>query len=393
MPKTITPPKYARYRGKFARVSIRGRVIHLGLYDSDEAKAKYKRLIAEWAAGQEPESNDVEGTTVAELLEAYRNWAEHFYGDEPRGRYRNLLPTIRAARELFADTLVEQFTPKRLKTLRQAFIDSGNVRSLVNAKTRNVARIFRWGVSEELVPATVALALSMLEPLKLGRSGVREGHRVLPVAPSTVEATLSELTPIVADMVRVQMLLGCRPGELCRMTPGQIDRTGDVWRYTPTRHKTQIHGKTRTVFVGPRCQAILRPYLLRGADTPCFSPIEAYQQNLAMRRERRVTPENEGNRPHGARKAIKELHDRYDSQSYARAIKRAVQRLNRGREDGDKLQAWSPNQLRHLKATEVRKLFGLDGVQAALGHSHARVSEIYAELSDDKGVEIARRLG
>ena len=57
------------------------------------------------------------------------------------------------------------------------------------------------------------------------------------------------------------------------------------------------------------------------------------------------------------------------------------------------MKAWSPNQLRHTRATEVRTEHGLDSVQAVLGHRHARVSEIYGELNTAKAVEVARRSG
>jgi len=81
---STTPPAYCRYRKVYARVKIDGRNIHLGRYDSPETKAKYKRLIAEWAAGQSAEPDEPEGVSVAELLEQYRCYAKVYFGDEPR---------------------------------------------------------------------------------------------------------------------------------------------------------------------------------------------------------------------------------------------------------------------------------------------------------------------
>jgi len=45
---------------------------------------------------------------------------------------------------------------------------------------------------------------------------------------------------------------------------------------------------------------------------------------------------------------------------------------------------WHPNQLRHRRGTEVREQFGLDAAQAVLGHTEARVTEIYAEVNLQK---------
>ena len=40
---------------------------------------------------------------------------------------------------------------------------------------------------------------------------------------------------------------------------------------------------------------------------------------------------------------------------------------------------WHPHQLRHTHATEVRRRFGLEAAQVGVGHSQARVTEVYAE--------------
>jgi len=49
--------------------------------------------------------------------------------------------------------------------------------------------------------------------------------------------------------------------------------------------------------------------------------------------------------------------------------------------------------LRHAAATEIRSLFGLEASQVILGHSHADITQVYAERDIQKGVEVARRIG
>jgi len=44
-------------------------------------------------------------------------------------------------------------------------------------------------------------------------------------------------------------------------------------------------------------------------------------------------------------------------------------------------------------ATAVRKQFGLEAAQVALGHSNAKVTQIYAERNLAKAAEIARQVG
>ena len=54
---------------------------------------------------------------------------------------------------------------------------------------------------------------------------------------------------------------------------------------------------------------------------------------------------------------------------------------------------WHPNQLRHTHATNVRKRYGLEGAQVALGHSRADVTQIYAEKNHALALTIAAEVG
>ena len=75
---------------------------------------------------------------------------------------------------------------------------------------------------------------------------------------------------------------------------------------------------------------------------------------------------------------------------------RAVDLANRQREkreQEDRLPKWSPNRLRHTAATEIRRTFGLEAAQVALGHSQADVTQIYAEKDLTLAAEVARKIG
>lgn len=244
-------PQYRRYRGKYARVCIDGRIIHLGVYGSEESKAKYKQLITQWSSGhrvQAPATDD--GPTVAEVLEAYRVWAKSHYGDDPNGRYRHMLPTMRIVRELFADLPACHFGPKKLKTVREAFVQAGYSRGHVNACVQRVVGIFRWAASEEMVNGSRVHDLETVEPLRRGHAKAPEGRSVKPVPEADVKATLPELVPVLADMVRLQLLAGCRPGELISMTPGQVDRSEDIWVYRPDQHNNTHREHERVIALG-----------------------------------------------------------------------------------------------------------------------------------------------
>jgi hypothetical protein len=57
---------------------------------------------------------------------------------------------------------------------------------------------------------------------------VKPQKKVKPAPEEHIDAILPHLTPSVRAMVEVQRLTGMRPGEVCRMTTGPIDRTGEL---------------------------------------------------------------------------------------------------------------------------------------------------------------------
>lgn len=171
-----------------------------------------------------------------------------------------------------------------------------------------------------------------VDGLRKGRCQVRESDPILPVSLEVVEATLPHLPQVTADMIRFQLLTGARPGEVCSMTPASIHREGDAWEYRVDGHKTEHHGRNRTVYIGPDAQAILGPYLFRDASEVCFSMAEAVEQRRALTASRRVTPISCGNRrgkrSEADRQSLKrsrklKAQTAFNTGSYANAIKYA----------------------------------------------------------------------
>jgi len=186
------------------------------------------------------------------------------------------------------------------------------------------------------------------------------------------------------------------------LRPADIDRSSELWEYRPPTHKTEHHGRDRVIIIGPKAQAILMPYLLRAPEVYCFSPAESEQKRRADRHLSRKVPLSCGNRPgtKRARKPKRAPRDRYDTESYSNAIRKAIKRVNRNRvrtaavdEQPVLLEHWAPNRLRHRAATEIRKRYGLEAAQVILGHSRADVTQIYAERDQVKAQEVMREVG
>lgn len=153
--KKGTPPTYRRHRptGK-AVVTIDGRDIYLGAYDTPASKAEYARLIAEHAitGAVSREAVDADGILVNEVLAAFWRFAQSWYvkHGQPTNEldaYRKLMSDVKS---LYGHTAASAFGPLAFKTIRQAWIDRGQSRPTVNKNAGRLMRIFKWAVSEEV---------------------------------------------------------------------------------------------------------------------------------------------------------------------------------------------------------------------------------------------------
>lgn len=414
------PPAYRRQKRKkgtdLAFVEVAGDRRYLGPYNSPESLDAYQQFLAEWksSAGRFPQSDQ---TTVTELLGHFLEYARVYYCDadgELGQEYYNHRPVLRVLQEVAGRMAVAEFTPRVLKAVRQRMIDLGWSRRYINRQVVRIRSVFKWGVSEGLVPVDVHAALGTLGGLRSGRTEAVEKPPVRPVSNEQVQAVLPHLAPIVADMVWLQWLTGMRPGEVCIMRPKDIDLSGEVWFYRPSRHKTQFRGRQRIVPLGPQAQRIVQPYLDRAARAYLFSPAEADQQRRAARHACRKTPKSCGNRPGSNRRAkpARKPRDHYTTQSYGRSIAYGCEaawphpelsRLRKSKlSDSQKQELrewntrhrWSPNQLRHAAATRIRSVAGLEMARAILGHSTIAVTEAYyAEADMQKAAEVMTEIG
>ncbi|TWU27622.1 tyrosine-type recombinase/integrase [Bythopirellula polymerisocia] len=410
-------PKYRKHRGSGqAVVTLNGRDFYLGPHSTKASKLEYDRLIGEWlASGRNSLHGPTGETTVVELCTRYLQFAKGYY--RKNGRNTNVIPALKCSlrylREWYGKQPAVEFGPLALKAVRERMVEEGLSRRYINDHIDRIKRMFKWAVAEELVPSSVAQALFAVSGLRKGRSGARETEAILPVDDAIVEATLPCLPEVVADMVRLQRITAMRPAEVCILRPCDLDRASDIWLYRPGSHKTEHHGRDRVVTLGPNSQGILLRYLARDPQTFCFRPCDSEQKRRALKHSDRKTPLNCGNRPgkNGKPKPKRTAGDQYDSCSYRRAIHRACDKAFPHPELGSKVRKdmtdaqvaelknwqsdhhWSPNQLRHAAATEIRREFGLEAAQVVLGHSSANVTQVYAERDFAKALEYARRRG
>ncbi len=414
-PKKLIP-SYRKHRASGQAVcTVNGVDHYLGPHGTKASHLQYDRLIAEWLSSGRSVSYGapVHDRLIVELVADYLRHMKGYHGDGPESEYHRIKPALKPLRELYGRTAAVDFGPLEFKALRQQFLKADWSRTYINANMHRVARMFRWAAGEGRVPPTVPQALAMVPGLREGKTTARETAAVLPVDDATVDGTLPFMPSVVADMVRLQRLTGMRPAEVCILRPCDLDRTGDVWIYRPQRHKTAHHGRERTILIGPKAQAVLLRYLARDHQAYCFCPRDSMAKHRAAKHAARVTPRSCGNMPGDNRKSAprKKPGEHYTTQSYGRSIaagcNKAFPHPTLAGVSRDKLtpaqsielrtwrseHRWSPNQLRHAAATEVRREFGLEAAQIVLGHSNANVTQVYAERDLAKGLEVAKRIG
>lgn len=405
-------PAYQLHKAtKQAKVRIDGKDYYLGLWGSLESKAKYDKLISDWLAGNikektnQPEAQPtLPALTVSALLNAYLDYAEGYYRKRGKatGQVDRIERAVKVAVERCGSTAAIAFGPRMLKEVRRDMVRLDWTRAFINSCIGCLVRAVKWAVSEEMLPGDAAHALEAVVPLRVGEERVREGRSgPKPVPWSQVEATLKYVRPAVADLLRVLHLGGMRPIEACWLRACDIRFDGSlpdgtkfpgVWVYVvpDDANKNAHRGKPRYVFLGPKAQAILSPYIaFCGAEDFLFSPKRSRDAFEAERHEKRQTP----NWP-SAQKRKEKLRqknprrkpgERYPTRALQTAIRRACEKAG--------VPLWSANQLRHSRATQLNAMADLGTAGAVLGHASLETAKRYAAEAVEKAARAMRDVG
>ncbi len=376
-------PKYCLHKGTGqAFVKLNGQTFYLGEYGTPASRERYESMVARHLGGTM--EIDRETVTVGRLAVLYVDYAEGYYrkNDRTTSEVSAIRSALRPLVKKYSREKVSHFGPRKLKDVRDVMIAAGWKRTGINAAVRRIVRMLRWATENELILPSVYESCRSVTGLRWGRSAARESAPVKPVDLQHVEAVKPFLSRQLAAMVDLQLATGMRPGEVVIMRMTDIDTsTPDAWQYRPHTHKTQHHGRARVVFLGPRAQALLTPFLTSDPERYLFSPADAEADRNAARRQGRrspMTPSQAARTPHAD--PARPPGEHYERTSYARAIDRACRLA--------KVPSWSPNQLRHNAATALTKLFGLEAARTVLGHTEADTTLHYAEID----LEAARRV-
>jgi integrase len=401
-----TQPSYLEHKPSGqARVRIDGRDHYLGEFGSPESWQRYNELMIDFAAGRPidlpSQRVDAGELTIAELVAKYDDFAKANYAGSGE-RYR-IASAVRPLIALYGATPVAEFSPLKLQRVIEKLVDDGDTRKeIIASKTHRtisrttvndylqvLKRLFKWGVSQELVDNGVYQAILTVDGLRRGRGTLakkaHEPAKVKPVPAADIDAVLKHVSAEIATMIQVQRLCGMRPDEVTIMRPADIDQSArPCWVYRPQTHKNAWREgqEIKEILIGPKARKLLKPWLKScAADDYLFSPRRVAERWIA--KEIREA----GKEPTAFVKlnAVRPPRACYDDHSYRQAVVRACRKA--------KVKKWTPGQLRHNAGTEIRAVFGAEASKLVLGHRHLNTTEIYAEKDRKKYQQIIEKVG
>lgn len=239
-------------------------------------------------------------------------------------------------------------------------------RVTINKAVREIKEFVKWCCKYEYLPAEHHLKLTAVGNLKIGEYSALESDPVLPVDLSVVLSTLPYLSPTIRVMVQVQYYCGLRPGEVCHLKWSEIRKdTGTaIWLYIPNQHKTRHKGCTLIKAIPPTAQK-----LLLSEDRFCAGEY-VFDPRILGRGKKSTKPY-------------------FSVNGYGASVEKGVKLAL---EAGVIKERWTPNQIRHAIATDIRELYGVEESNDYLGHASVDATEIYANRTKKRIIELAQRL-
>jgi integrase len=360
------PPTYRRHSSSDRGFVERDGKRHYlpGAYKSPESLDAYGKFIREQCGGLLPDMPPAqEIDSVAIIIDGFLAYAERRY---PAGTYQNLEQSVLPLQMVYGSLTPQQFGPKKLKEWQLILAEKKLSRDYINDCCRRIRQMFKWAVGEELIPAAIHHALTLVPGLKRGQTQAVEHPPRKMVQKDVVDAILPHLSPTVRAMIELQWLTGVRSQSLCLAKHEQFRLDVLPWEWRP-RHKQEHTGGELVVHIGPKARAVLAPFLA------IPRPLTGYLFRPRVARD---------NPRYGSF---------YSSGSFRQAILRGIERANALRASAglELIQRWTPHRVRHSRSTLTREVHGLEAAQAVIGHRSIEAAQIYAERQTKEARRIA----
>jgi integrase len=247
-------------------------------------------------------------------------------------------------------------------------IEKGYARTQINRLVGLVKRVFSWGgkprfdlETYDKLPAIVSSSfIADMKAIEIIKDEGKENPKRKDVPEHIVTAVFPFVSETIADMLRIQLLTGMRPKEVCMMRNCNIKRTkeefaeygylydSEVWIYVLSKHKTEKYIGVKAVPLGIEEQEILSKYIIDD-ESPIFKNSQKKEFSRA---------------------------------EYGRKIKKAIEKNN--------LKKFIPYQIRHTVITKVSLDHNRDMARAIAGHTTEKMTARYDHSDFKKALYVAK---
>jgi integrase len=401
-------PGLLRHSSGQARVTLSGKTYYCGRYGSVASQKRYAELLERWHSnGRRPLERDPDVEQAQSMRTVFAAWEQYL---DDAGRYRkNGKPTSQrnivrvAVREFvgeFGDISASDFHERFVLQHRDDLERRPRLTRIgINRKVGILTKGLRWAYGRGMIARDAWLGTSAIEPLSRAEAGHRDRKKPKrAVTLKEVERVAVHLPRVPAAMLRLQALIGCRPGEVCAIRWCDIDKTpvkvGEIacWTYYVAGAKAEHHGKVTSYAITPRAQQILEQFPPRSPGAFLFSPADTMRELGVVRRQHRKTPSTKQMRNRDAADG-REFADRYDVSTYRQAIQRGISRANKAAAAAGKpaeaVTPFSPHEVRHGAVTRAAARFGAFAASAFANHSSVQTTEAYVHVPDFERYRVA----
>jgi integrase len=257
-------PSYRLHKARnCAVVTLDGKDHYLGPFNSPSSKQKYAKLIRAWLSARETPPDDRPETPslpisdrpcIGEIILRFLQYASAYYKPN-HGENREagcIADALQVLRECgYGGEPADAFRASDLKKVREAMVEKKWSRKYINSQVNRVKRMFGYAVEEDWLSGSVYHGLLAVRGLRKGTPGVRETAKIKPIPIAHLKAVLAKAQPMIKAMILFAYYTGARPGEVCALRLGDLDRSKKVWLNTTEKSELFTWGRELNEFSNP----------------------------------------------------------------------------------------------------------------------------------------------
>lgn len=254
-----------------------------GSSPSPECLKDYLDILEAWESrGRQPRCKarfPSDPKTLANLVDGYeahlQSLGRYQAGGQETTTWRFIRPCLDSFRQSFGSLSIRHMTKATLVAYRNAqerlVAQAHMMPRNANRRLARLRDFVIWAIQLGHLPETLGWTADHLPKVERHLHHdviLQRTHSKRAVSWEEVRAVAAVCSEVYATMLLVHRKIGCRPGELCAMDAREIEVSGEWWKWTPTRTKTQRHGHRTVYWLDKEVQEMLGTWVKSGRVWP-----------------------------------------------------------------------------------------------------------------------------